>query len=117
MRKYARLKKPLKNDENAVTCKIMLYKAEEGTYLFEYSSPDAIICSLDRCYESLEDLYADWNELIDEEGWIDLDDPLPYCQHDAFIPLKVKGRDTGKPEWGHFETLKDGRWIEWKPKG
>ena len=111
MRKYARLREPLKTSENTFIYKIMLFEAEDGIYLFEYSDPDAVQCSSDRCYDSLENLYADWNELIDENGWIELDDPLPGCQHDAFIPLRVKGRDTGNPEWGSYETLKDGRWI------
>ena len=111
MRKYARLREPLKTSENTFIYKIMLFEAEDGIYLFEYSDPDAVQCSSDRCYDSLENLYADWDELIDENGWIELDDPLPGCQHDAFIPLRVKGRDTGNPEWGSYETLKDGRWI------
>ena len=111
MRKYARLREPLKTSENTFIYKIMLFEAEDGIYLFEYSDPDAVQCSSDRCYDSLENLYADWNELIDDNGWIELDDPLPGCQHDAFIPLRVKGRDTGNPEWGSYETLKDGRWI------
>ena len=63
----------------------------------------------------LKDLYEDWNGLIDEKGWIELDDPLPGCQHDTFIPIRVKGRDTGKPEWGKFETLEDGRWVAYSP--
>ena len=113
MRKYASLREPLRRGESEETVKIMLYAAEEGVYLFEYSRPDAVQSDCDRFYESLEDLYDDWNERIDERGWIELEDPLPYCQHDAFIPLRVKGRDIGKPEWGHFETLIDGRWIEY----
>ena len=116
MRKYAYLKQPLKHDGEDYVCKIMLYKAEEGFYLFEYSSPDAVQSSADRLYESLEGLQDDWNELIDGRGWIELEDPLPDCQHDAFIPLRVKGRDTGKPEWGKYETLKDGIWVEYDPE-
>ena len=30
------------------------------------------------------DIYEEWNDLIDEHGWIDIEDPLPDCQHDAF---------------------------------
>ena len=115
MRKYAWLKEPRRLDENTYVCKIMLYEAEEGVYLFAYASPDAIQCSYDRCYDSLADLYDDWNALIDERGWIELDDPLPYCQQDAFIPLRVKGRNIDKPEWGKFETLHEGTWVEYKP--
>ena len=40
-----------------------------------------------------------WQELIDEKGWIMLDAPLPDCQHDAFSPIRVKGRNNNKPQW------------------
>ena len=115
MRKYAYLKEPLKSSGNNIIFKIMLYETGEGFYLFEYYSLDAVQCSSDRLYDSLEDLYLDWNDLIDERGWIEIDDPLPGCQHDTFIPVRVKGRDIGKPEWGKYETLKDGKWVEYKP--
>ncbi len=111
MRKYAYLKKPLKRAENELVYKIMFYDTGSGVYLFEYSDPDAVLSSSDLWYDTLEDLYDEWDALIDGKGWIDLDDPLPGCQHDALIPLRVKGRDTGKPEWGSYETLKDGKWI------
>ena len=66
--------------------------------------------------ESVPVMIADkeCDDLIDENGWIEIEDPLPDCQHDAFIPLRVKGRSTGKPEWGKIETLKDGEWVEYK---
>ena len=113
MRKYAYLQAPMKCDTGSCISKIMLFRAEEGFYLFGYSGPDAVQCSFDRCYDSLEDLYDDWNDLIDDRGWIEIEDPLPDCQHDAFIPLRVKGRDIGKPEWGKLETLRDGKWVEY----
>jgi len=113
MRKYASLREPLRRGESEETVKIMLYAAEEGVYLFEYSRPDAVQSDCDRFYESLEDLYDDWNDRIDERGWIDIEDPLPGCQQDAFIPLRVKGRDTGRPQWGNYEVLKDGNWVDY----
>ena len=115
MRKYAYLKKPQKRGENGSVCEIMLYETGEGVYLFEYSRPDAVQCSSDRCYDSLKDLFENWNDLIDERGWIGMEDPLPDCQHDAFIPLRIKGRSTGKPEWNRFEALIDGKWVEFEP--
>lgn len=115
MRKYAYLKEPLGLDEGSVY-KIMLFEAEEGFCLFEYDDPDAIQCCADRLYDSLEDLFNDWNGLIDENGWIEMEDPLPDCQHDAFVPLRVKGRDVGKPEWGKYETLEEGRWVDYNPE-
>ena len=54
--------------------------------------------------------------LIDDRGWIDIDEPLPDCQHDAFIPIRVKGRADGMPKWGKLETLKDGKWVEYNPE-
>ena len=113
MRKYAYLKEPLKRDEGDDVYKIMLYESPEGFYLFEYSTPDAVLSAGDRLYDTLEDLQEEWDERIDEKGWMDLEDPLPDCQHDAFIPLRVKGRVTGKPEWGKYETLKCGQWVEY----
>lgn len=116
MRKYAYLKSPEKHDAETYIHKIMLYESEEGIYLFEYSSPDAVLCISDLFYESLDDLYDEWNDLIDERGWIDLDDPLPFCQHDAFLPIRVKGREKGTPEWGRFEILLNESWVDYKPE-
>lgn len=115
MRKYAYLKEPLKCNKNDYVYKIMLFENKDGVYLFEYCSPDAVMCSFDSFYDSLDDVYEEWNELIDERGWMEIDDPLPNCQHDAFLPIRVKGRDIGKPEWGKLEMLKDGKWIEYIP--
>ena len=84
MRKYARLREPYKCNENEQICKIMLYETEEGICLFGYGSEDAVHCSSDLLYDSLDDLYEEWNDRIDEKGWIEIEDPLPGCQHDAF---------------------------------
>ena len=116
MRKYAYLKEPIKVNKECTIYKIMLYESKEGTYLFEYSSLDAVQCSYDAFYDSISDLYEEWDDLIDEKGWIDIEEPMSNCQHDAFIPLRVKGRDIGKPEWGRLETLVDGKWVEYEPK-
>lgn len=116
MRQYAYLKESPEGNGGGSIAKIMLCQTVEGFYLFCYGSPDAVCCDSDLLYESLEDLYEDWNDRIDGRGWIPLEDPLPDCQQDAFIPLRVKGRDTGKPEWGQFETLRDGEWVPYQPE-
>ena len=113
MRKYAYLKTPLNADDGQSVFKIMLYEADEGVYLFQYSSPDAVLCSSDLFYPSADEVYEEWNSLIDEQGWVDIGDPLPDCQHDAWIPLRVKGRNTGHPLWGQYETLQNGEWVEY----
>ena len=116
MRKFAFLREPLQDGECGEVVKIMLCEAEEGWYLFEYSSLDAVLCSADRCYASLAELLEDWDPLIDERGWIPLEDALPDCQQDAFLPLRVKGRESGRPEWGKWETLRDGKWVAFRPE-
>jgi hypothetical protein len=92
----------------------MCYQSGEEIYLFGYTSLNAVFCATDYYYESIEDMYDEWDDLIDENGWIEIDDPLPDCQHDAFIPIRVKGRNIGNPEWGKYEILKDGKWVEYK---
>ena len=55
---------------------------------------DAEMCTSDRRYDSPEEVYEEWNGLVDERGWSDIEDPLPGCQHDAFIPIRIIGRDA-----------------------
>lgn len=31
----------------------------------------------------------------------------------AFLPIRVKGRNIGKPQWGQYEIWKDGVWKEY----
>lgn len=116
MRRYAYLKQPLPRSGERCIYKIMLCIAEEGVYLFAYDRPDAVQCFADYCYGTEEELYDEWNALIDENGWQKLDDPLPGCQQDAFLPLRVKGRDGAAPEWGTYEILVDGRWVPYQPE-
>lgn len=115
MRKYAWLREPFQYNESGRIYKVMLYETEEGSYLFGYGSAEAVRCSFDRFYASVEELHEDWDDLIDERGWIGIEDPLPYCQHDAFIPVRVKGRNIGRPEWGKYEILMDGEWFDYTP--
>ena len=114
MRKYAYLRCPQKTGCGSLIYRIMLYETDEGTYLFEYDSPDAPFCCADQLYDSPEEVFEEWNERIDGRGWITLDDPLPDCQADAFLPIRVKGRNTGKPQWGTYEILADGEWKDWE---
>ena len=97
MRRYAYLKEPIKTNKKDYIYKIMLYQTKkDGVYLFMYCQKDAVQCSF-------------------EKGWIPIDDPLPYCQHDAFLPIRVKGRDIGEPQWGKLEILENGKWKEYIP--
>ncbi len=114
MRKYAVLKEPIKVNKNDYVYKIMLYQSKKDVFLFQYCSMDAVQCSFDLWYPDVESVYEDWNDEIDEHGWIDIEDPLPDCQYDAFLPIRVKGCEVGKPQWGAIGILVDGQWKEYK---
>ena len=110
------LKEPIKTNKKDYIYKIMLYQTKkDGVYLFMYCQNEAVQCSFDYWYKTVEDVYEDWNDLVNEKGWILIDDPLPYCQHDAFLPIRVKGRDIGEPQWGKLEILENGKWKEYIP--
>lgn len=113
MRKYAVLKEPIKCNNRDSIYKIMLHQTKNEVFLYQYCSIDAIQCSFDAWYPDIESVYEDWNDEIDEHGWIDIDDPLPDCQHDAFLPIRVKGRNIGRPQWGTLEILKNGQWVDY----
>lgn len=88
MRKHALLKS---NKEKAK--RVMLYQLETGqTYAFLYKSPNDDLAYADEWYESLSDAEESYQHRIDGE-WIVIADPLPYCQHDAILPIRIKGRD------------------------
>lgn len=116
MRKYAILKEPIPCNKKDFIYKIMLYQTKKDVYLFKYCSMDAVQCSYDAWYPDVESVYEDWNDEIDERGWIDIEDPLPDCQHDAFLPIRVKGREIGRPQWGQLAILKDGQWVDYRPE-
>ena len=97
--------------------KVMIYSGDVGVYVFLYDSPNAVFCSADEYYENEEDALADWEDKIVPDGWHIIDDPLPGCQQDSILPIRVKGRDIGKPEWGQYEILVDGEWKELQENG
>ena len=114
MRKWAYLAEPHEYNSQRIY-KVMVYETErEGTYVFLYDSPDTQICVTDEWYASLAEATRIWDNYVKDGCWVMIDDPMPNCQHDCILPIRVKGRDTGKPEWGVYEQLVDGNWVEYK---
>ncbi len=114
MRMYGYLKEPFKTNEKDTIYKVMIHsRKKHGTMIYLYTSPEAVMSSFDNYQPDLESALEDWQALIDERGWIQLEDPLPDCQQDAFLPIRVKGRNTGTPQWGQLEILKDGVWKDY----
>lgn len=115
MRMLGYLKNTYKCNEKDTIYKIVLHKTEKEVYVYLYTSFDAVISSFDNWYPDKESALKDWQSEIDERGWILIDDPMPYCQHDALLPIRVKGRNTNTPQWGKFEIYQDGEWKDYKP--
>ena len=114
MRKLALLKSDETNAE-----RVMLYQLETGeTYASLYKSPNDDFAYADEWYESLLDAEESYQHRIDGE-WIVIADPLPFCQHDAILPIRIKGRDKEppQPQWEEYEILVNGEWKKYKLKG
>ena len=114
MRKWAYLSSPYKYDDEQI-CKIMIYQTEnEGTYVFLYNSMQSQMCVADEWYESPAEAISQWEGFIKDGHWTIIEDPMPNCQNDCILPIRVKGRDIGKPEWGKYEVFVDGVWIDYR---
>jgi hypothetical protein len=112
MRKIA----DVKNNHPEVK-RVVIYKNEDGVYLFPCASTKDGSGIGDEWYQSVEE--ADAVCLVEyginSNDWEIIDDPPEYCQHDWIAPVRIKGRNLGKPEWGKFEKLENGVWIEFSP--
>lgn len=43
-----------------------------------------------------------------------LPETLRGCQDDGIEPIRVKGRIENAPQWGKYEILKDGNWMDYE---
>ena len=110
MRKYAFVKKP-----NEIKW-VMIYEEPYEVYLFLYISTADCGCDNDLLFRTPEEAekFAAEEYEISQSDWIQIDDPLPYCQHDIIRPVRVRGREQGNPQFEFLEELKDGIWIPFK---
>ena len=112
MRKIA----TVKNDHPTIK-QVMIYETEDGVYVFPFASLEDGSGIGDEWYQSLNeaDAMCESEYGINGNDWKYIDDPLEDCQDDWIAPVRIKGRDIGKPEWGNFERLEDGVWKDFVP--
>lgn len=111
MRKWACLGESIAYNGYRI-CKVMIYEtADDGVYVFLYDSPESHICVADEWYGSTAEAVNVWGNHIKDNRWNEIDDPLPNCQSDSILPIRVKGRDVGRPEWGVYELYRNGSWV------
>ena len=92
----------------------MIHDCEDEVYLFKYDIIDDGSSLDDYWFENLEAVFESCKENygVDPSGWEQIPDQLERCQQDWIEPVSVVGRITGNPQWGRFEKLVDGKWIE-----
>jgi biofilm protein TabA len=95
--------------------RLMIYDCEDGAYLFEYDILKDGPSLRDYCYEDLETAFKSCEEDygVGRDDWKQIPEPHEDCQQDDWIePVRVIGRKSGQPQWGRFEKLVNGRWVE-----
>lgn len=94
--------------------KVMLYECSNGVYVFGYDCLQDTSSISDYLQDTVEDAenFCKDEYNINSNNWILIADPLDNCQHDFILPTRVKGKENGNPEWGHFQTLVDSRWVD-----
>lgn len=76
------LKTPQPANDRELIYKIVVDEIRnQGTFVYLYLSPDAVRGSYDDYYNNTEDAVQDWQDKIDERGWIPLPEP-PEHAHD-----------------------------------
>lgn len=103
-------------DIDGKTKKLMLCRAKGGVYLFGYYSLqdssadwDYFFCTMEDAIESCVEEYD-----VNEEDWIIIANQPKSCQQDFIIPTRIKGREVGKPVFGHLQRFVKGQWVDYE---
>jgi len=102
---------------NSVVKRVIVHECKEGVYVFRCSSLEDGSATGDWWYESVADAEDACRDDfgIGPDDWEYIDDPLEGCQQDWIAPVRVKGRNTGQPQWGQYERLEEGVWKDVEP--
>ena len=94
----------------------MLFVSSEGVYLYLYNVTNDVPSFADYYFDAIDEAeeicFKDYN--IKRSDWININEPEAYCQHDIISPVRIKGRELGKPQWGKFEKLVNGKWVDYE---
>ena len=108
MRLNANQKKPKKD-----IVRLMIYNDEFGTYLFGYKKMEDCNSEFDEWFETEKDALETCESKyeIKETEWNKIPNPEINCQHDWINPVRIKKNKLGKPVFGKFEKLINGKWV------
>jgi biofilm protein TabA len=96
--------------------RLMIHDTGEGVFLFGYDTKVDSSCLWDQWFEELKYAieYCEEAYEVKSSDWQEIPDPLDGCQQDWIASVRVKGRDTGDPEWGKLEKLENGELKEFE---
>ena len=108
MRKIVNLTEP----KNSIV-RLMICNEKNGTFLFGYKKTEDCNSEFDEWYESeidaLESCEIEYG--ININDWKKIQDAEENCQQDWINPVRVKGRESGNPEFGKLEKKVNGEWV------
>ena len=92
---------------------VIVHQTEGGVHVFPCASDEDGSVTGDDWYPSLSDADAACADAYGVEcgDWRLIGDPPQGCQQDWVSPVRVRGRESGNPQWGEFERLVDGSWT------
>jgi hypothetical protein len=95
------------------TVRLMIYKSEEGIYVFGFDDLADNASKWDNLFQDLDEALEFCNHAynVDNDKWIKIEDPQSNRQHDWIERVRIKGKEKGQPQWGQFEQLINGRWT------
>ncbi|MDY0943181.1 hypothetical protein [Priestia megaterium] len=114
MRKYIVLDTP-QNDIK----KVMIADLKDEINMFLYDTLNDVPSIGDYSFETVQEAEEFFNKEFakGKDGkisWIYVPNPLEGCQEDIIASVRVKGINTCAPQWGSYERLMDGRWVDIK---
>jgi hypothetical protein len=93
--------------------RVILHEADDGVYLYLLRSIHDAGSFADEWYASVEDAEAICESFgIDKGMWQEVPDAEPGCQDDWIAPVRIKGREQGRPHWEVLERLVGGHWVQ-----
>lgn len=97
--------------------KVMICKNTTGFSLFEFDTKLDCNCISDLFFEKLENAEQYCNEKynIQIQDWFAISNQQDFCNVDYIMPVKIKGRETGKPQFDNWEIQINGKWEEFLP--
>ncbi|MDF9824967.1 hypothetical protein M2475_001414 [Breznakia sp. PF5-3] len=95
--------------------KAMVANLSDEYCLFLYDTEKDDFAKQSKRFHTIEEVYKYLDTFQIETGeWIEIEDPLEYCNYDLITPTRLVGRDVDKPNTVNlWERYVDGNWHKY----